>query len=67
MQLHEFFLHLSMVSMGLVALIYLPNQCWSYRKRCQRKKQRLQCRLCAYRFLREDEQATCPHCGGRNK
>lgn len=67
MQLHEFFLYLSIASMGLVAIIYLPNQFWNYQKRRKRKHERLQCRLCGYRFIKEDERATCPHCEAKNK
>lgn len=66
MLLHEFLLRLSIASLLLVAAIYIPNQLLGFYKRKRRKRTHIQCRLCGYRFHKQDPQATCPHCKAIN-
>lgn len=57
------------VLFGLAAVlcIYLPVQIVSKVRRIRRKHHRITCRICGYRFIRRDKEATCIHCGARNR
>lgn len=57
------------VFFGLAAMlcIYLPVQLVSKMRRIRRKRHHITCRICGYRFLRRDKEATCIHCGARNR
>lgn len=63
---HEFFEIL--VYVGLIALIavIIPVQIVAKYRRHQRKKTRIVCRICGYRFIKTDPTATCPTCGSKN-
>ena len=63
----EFFVYMAIAGVIAVVAVFLPVQLASKIRRVRRGRYRLRCRLCGYRFLRRDVQATCPHCGARNR
>lgn len=64
---HEFFAAVVLVGMLLLLLVYIPVQVASKRRRMRRRHLNIVCRICGYRFLRRDAEATCPHCAARNR
>ncbi len=54
---------------AIMLLCLFPAILLSKIRRNRRRKNRLNCRLCAYRFVRRDgdEQAICPHCQAKNR
>lgn len=51
----------------LLACVVVPVQTAAKWRRLRLAKVRMVCRICGYRFLRVDPEATCPHCDARNK
>lgn len=65
--MHEFFEVLVYVSLFSLVCIIIPVQLAAKVRRLHRKQTRIVCRICGYRFLRQDPAATCPHCLAKNK
>lgn len=64
---HEFFEALVYTGSILLLCVILPVQLAAKIRRIRRSRTRLTCRICGYRFIRTNPEATCPHCGARNK
>ena len=67
LSMHEFFEALVYVSLFMLVCIIIPVQLAAKVRRLHRKQTRIICRICGYRFLRQDPAATCPHCQAKNK
>ncbi|MBE6420466.1 MAG: hypothetical protein E7031_10110 [Akkermansiaceae bacterium] len=67
LRLHEFFEAVVITGLALLVCIIVPVQLVAKWRRFQRKKTRIICRICGYRFLRQDPTATCPHCQSKNR
>lgn len=63
----EFFAAIVYVGLLLLIGVLIPVQIAAKIRRLRRARTRIVCRLCGYRFLRRDGQATCPHCQARNR
>ncbi len=46
--------------------IYVPVKLVAKWRRICRSRTHLSCRICGFRFLRRDDEGTCPHCHSRN-
>lgn len=64
---HEFFEALVYAGGILLLGVILPVQLVAKIRRMRRSRIRLTCRICGYRFIRTNPEATCPHCAARNK
>ncbi len=64
---HEFFLGVVCVGLALLLCICIPVQVAAKWRRLRAVRSRITCRICGYRFLRQDATCTCPHCQARNK
>lgn len=64
---HGFFEVLVYVGIILLLCVILPVQLVAKIRRMRRANVRLTCRICGYRFIRTNPEATCPHCAARNK
>lgn len=58
-----------LVYAGLLLLlgIYLPVQIAAKVRRIRRSNRLITCRICGYRFIRRDSEATCSNCEARNR
>lgn len=63
----QFFTALVVLGIVLLLLVYFPVQLASKLRRLRRARRCLTCRICGYRFIRRDAEATCPNCGARNR
>ncbi len=63
----EFLLWLALAGMILLLCVYIPVQLAAKWRRVRAQRTRITCRICGYRFLRADDECTCPHCGARNR
>lgn len=57
----------SVIVFVLLMLVVVPVQLAAKVRRMRLARVRITCRICGYRFLRSDPEATCPHCEARNK
>lgn len=64
---HEFFEALVYTGGILLLCVILPVQLAAKIRRIRRARTWLTCRICGYRFIRTNPEATCPHCAARNK
>ncbi len=69
LSLNDFFMLLLVGGVFSVVAVIIPVQISSKIRRTRRKRSRLTCRICGFRFLRRDfhAPACCPHCGATNK
>lgn len=65
--LHEFFEMLVYAGLALLLAVFIPVKIVAKLRRMRRSRVRITCRICGYRFLRTDPEATCPHCLARNR
>lgn len=63
----EFFAAIVMAGLFALVCVMVPVQLAAKLRRMRRARTRITCRLCGYRFLRFDPEATCPHCQARNR
>lgn len=63
----EFFCYFAIASFVALFCVVLPVQLASKLRRMRLARVRITCRICGYRFLRNDPEATCPHCDSRNR
>ena len=63
----EFLYAFSVIAFVLLMLVVVPVQLAAKVRRMRLARVRITCRICGYRFLRSDPEATCPHCEARNK
>ncbi len=64
---HEFFIGIVYVGLALLLCIYFPVQIAAKWRRLRAVRTRISCRICGYRFLRQDPHCRCPHCQARNR
>lgn len=64
---HEFFEVLVYTGLILLIGVIIPVQLVAKWRRLRRKQTRIICRLCGYRFVRQEPEAFCPHCQARNR
>lgn len=67
LSLHEFFEAVVIVGLIMLVCIIIPVQLAAKWRRLKRKQSRIICRICGYRFIRQEPTATCPHCQSRNR
>ncbi len=67
LSIHEFFEAVVIAGLVLLVCIIIPVQLAAKWRRHQRKQTRIVCRICGYRFIRQEPNATCPHCQSRNR
>ena len=63
----EFLYAFSVIVFVLLMLVVVPVQLAAKVRRMRLARVRITCRICGYRFLRTDPEATCPHCEAKNK
>lgn len=63
----QLFLAIVLGGLVILLLVYIPVQVASKLRRMRRAARCLTCRICGYRFVRSDRQATCPNCCARNR
>lgn len=61
------FLYIVLLGVLAVGIVFVPVQLASKIRRIRRSRYRMVCRICGYRFLRQDAEAVCPHCHARNR
>ncbi len=64
---HSFFEALVYTGLILLLCVIVPVQLAAKVRRLRRANTRLTCRICGYRFIRNNPEGTCPHCAARNK
>lgn len=62
----DFFALVVMLGVLLVICIFVPVKLVAKWRRVQHARTHLSCRICGFRFLRRDDEGTCPHCQSRN-
>lgn len=62
----EFLAALVYAGLLLTIGIYVPVKLVAKWRRIRRSRTHLSCRICGFRFLRRDDEGTCPHCLSRN-
>ena len=62
----DFFALVVMLGVLLVICIFVPVKLVAKWRRVQHARTHLTCRICGFRFLRRDDEGTCPHCQSRN-
>ena len=69
LSLNEYVYYLLGGGLFAVVAVMIPVQIASKIRRLRRKRTRVVCRICGFRFLRPGSQSVflCPHCGARNK
>ncbi len=67
--LNEYFYYLLGGGFLVLVAVMIPVQVVSKIRRMRRKRTRIVCRICGFRFLRSENQPVflCPHCGAKNK
>ena len=63
----EFLYAFSVIVFLLLMLVVVPVQLAAKVRRMRLARVRITCRICGYRFLRTNPEATCPHCEAKNK
>lgn len=63
----EFLQALVYAGFALLLMVYIPVKLVAKWRRIKRSRVRITCRICGYRFLRANPEATCPHCQARNR
>jgi Zn finger protein HypA/HybF involved in hydrogenase expression len=63
----EFFSYFALTVFALFMCVVVPVQLAAKLRRIRLERVRITCRICGYRFLRTDPEATCPHCEARNR
>ena len=63
----EFFMYFAPAVFVLLMCVVVPVQLAAKIRRMRLERFRITCRICGYRFLRTDPEATCPHCEARNR
>ena len=61
----EFLALVVMLGVLLVICIFVPVKLVAKWRRVQHTRRHLTCRICGFRFLRRDDEGTCPHCQSR--
>lgn len=64
---HTFFEVVVWAGFILLLLVCIPIQFASKLRRLRRRRATRVCRICGYRFLRKDDQCTCPVCASKNR
>ena len=64
---HSFFEVVVWGGVVMLLLVCIPLQVASKIRRMRRRRAARVCRICGYRFLRKDDQCTCPVCAARNR
>ena len=62
----DFFALLVYLGLLLTICIYVPVKLVAKCRRIRKARTHLTCRICGFRFLRRDDEGTCPHCQSRN-
>lgn len=65
--LSEFFYVFALAAFALFMCVVIPVQLAARLRRLRLARVRITCRICGFRFLRADPEATCPHCEARNR
>ncbi len=63
----EFLFGIVLAGMVMLLCVYIPVQLAAKWRRVRSVRTRITCRICGYRFLRQDERCSCPHCGAHNR
>lgn len=63
----EFFACVVYAGILLLLAVFVPVKLIAKWRRMRRAKTCITCRICGYRFLRSDPDATCPNCQARNR
>ncbi|MBQ4613437.1 MAG: hypothetical protein IJB31_00725 [Akkermansia sp.] len=64
---HEFLTAIVLAGMALLLAVFIPVKLAAKWRRMRLSRVRITCRICGYRFLRTDPEASCPHCQARNR
>ena len=66
----QFLFGIVLLGMLLLLCVYIPVQIAAKWRRVRAAHMRIACRICGYRFVRQEEGKSpcrCPHCGAQNK
>ncbi len=63
----EFFCFFALAAFALLMCVVIPVQLAAKLRRLRLARVRIICRICGFRFLRADPEASCPHCEARNR
>lgn len=64
---HEFLTAIVIAGMVLLLAVLIPVKLVEKLRTIRLSRVRITCRICGYRFLRSNLEATCPHCHARNR
>ena len=63
----QFFEYFAVAVFVVLMCVVVPVQLIGKLRRMRLARVSITCRICGYRFLRTNPEATCPHCEARNR